>query len=292
MSEPTISYCAVVIRTKFVRMLIEDLARKTTVPYEILLWLNVEDRPFEVYVTDQARAGVPVRIVGKTPENIGMSGLGPCFSQAKGRIITQIDDDVIRISPGIAETAEFIFNRRKDVRHLSAAMWESERFYIYKAYGDGWNNIYKPVDPSLELYEGPIDGWFSMYHRDIRPLLLDLGTGGDPYARAAPGKPPSMISVGYRVAQRLRGSKNQRPAICKMMKVFHVKGAVLLSYYDMLGVQAWKFRQLKVDPKQVVVWDTAHERVPPKSEIEPHIQEAYRAVDEPIVLPAQRESSP
>lgn len=284
-----ISYCVVVIRTKFVRMLIEDLVRKTTTPYEILLWLNVADRAFEVFVTDQRRAGIPVRLVGNTPENIGMTGFKACFEQAKGTIITQIDDDVIRISPKISEAAEFIFQRRKDVRHLSAAMWESEWYWIYKAYGDRWDKVYRSIDPTLELYDGSIDGWFSMYHRDILPLLLDLGTGGDPYTPppSAP-KGPALISIGYRVAQKLRASKNMRPAVCKPMKVFHVKGAPLLSYYDMLETQIWKFKQMKWDPEYIAKWEAARKRIPPKSDIEPHVQQAYREIDEPVMLPAQK----
>jgi hypothetical protein len=221
-----------------------------------------------------------------------MSGFRPCFEQAKGTIITQIDDDVIRISPNIAEAAEFVFKQRKDVRHLSAAMWESEWYWIYKSYGDLWDTVYKPIDPSLELYEGPIDGWFSMYHRDIRSLLLDLGTGKDPYKKPGPGERPALISIGYRVAQLLRASKSLRPAVCKPMKVLHVKGVPLLSYYDMLDAQIWKLKQIKWKPEYIAKWEEAKKRVLPKAEIEPHIQQAYREIDESVALVAQREGSP
>ncbi len=249
-----ISYCVVMIRPKFVKMLIEDLARKTKMPYEILLWLNVDNWEFERYVTIQRETGIPVKIIGKTPKNIGMAGFKACFEAAKGDIITQIDDDVIRVSPGTAEIAEFIFRKRPDIRHLSANMVESKYFGYRIPWGERW----KCFDPALELYEGPIDGWFSMYHRDILPMLLEL-----PYQTR-------LVSIGYMIAQRLRVSKTRRPALCKPLKVFHVKGPVYMSYYDMLDLQIWKFKQeSSMTPerrKSIDGWAKAKSWVPPKED--------------------------
>lgn len=271
-----ISYCIVVIRPKFVRMLIDDLIRKTTAPYEIIVWLNIDDPAFEAYLKEKMKVGVPIRIIGKDPSNIGMAAFGPCFQHAKGTIITQLDDDVIRISPNMVETATFIFDRRKDVRHLSAAMWEND---YYRIYGD-WNKVYKPVDLSLDLYDGPIDGWFSMYHRDIRDLLLGVDNGYQ----------SRMISIGYSVAQQLRATPGRRPAICRSLKVFHVKGPPMLNYYDMLDTHIWKLRQLKAPQKDIDHFVGSKKWVPAKREMETHVQQAYREIDRPVMLPVQKGS--
>jgi hypothetical protein len=268
-----ISYCAVMIRPKFVRMLVADLVRKTKMPFEILLWMNVEDRPFEVYVTQQARAGVPIKIVGKTPENIGMRALKDCFQQAKGTIITQIDDDVIEMSAGTPEAAQFIFEKRPGIRHLSAMMWEDKYCYFKPP----WIDKCKSIDPAMDLYHGPIDGWFSMYHRDLRDLLLSFS-----YDKRA-------LSTGWIMSQRL-GAKKDGPksALCRAMKVFHVKAPAYLNYYDLFETQLWKFEQLGQKKEDIERYRQLKARLPAKAVVEPYIQKIHEELDKPVQLPCQK----
>ncbi len=271
-----ISYCVVLIRPKFVRMLVADLVRKTKMPYEILLWMNVEDRPFEVYVTQQARAGVPIRLVGKTPENIGMAALKSCFEQAKGNIITQIDDDVIRMSAGTPEAAQFIFEKRPGIRHLSAMMWEDK----YCFFRPPWIEKCKSIDPEMDLYEGPIDGWFSMYHRDLREMLLSF-----PYDKRA-------LSTGWIMSSRLRDGAGPFPpgrgpksALCNAMKVFHVKAPAYLNYYDLFETQLWKFKELGQKKEEIEKYRQLRGRLPTKKVVEPYIQKVYEELEKPVRLP-------
>src|SRR5262245_10060252 len=93
-----ISYCIAVYRPTYTRLLLADLVRKTSVPYEILLWLNVADAQLDAYIDDMVGTGAQVRIVGRTPQNIGMKAYRMLFQRARYPLVTQIDDDVICIS--------------------------------------------------------------------------------------------------------------------------------------------------------------------------------------------------
>src|SRR6185369_11270153 len=93
-----ISYCIASYRPHYSSLLIQDLVRKTTTPFEILVWLNVDDSEFERFLEEQQALGAPLRIVGKSPENIGMEAYSSLFQQARYELIVQIDDDVIAIS--------------------------------------------------------------------------------------------------------------------------------------------------------------------------------------------------
>src|SRR5215471_12098375 len=116
-----ISYCIVAYRPHYSSLLIQDLMRKTTAPWEILVWLNVDDAEFEGFLQT---TGAPVRIVGKTPENIGMEAYPRLFHEARHELIVQIDDDVIAVSKRIAEQASDIFARFPRVKQLVADVWQ------------------------------------------------------------------------------------------------------------------------------------------------------------------------
>src|SRR2546429_45947 len=121
-----ISYCIASLRPKYSRLLIADLIRKTTAPFEILVWLNVEDHDYERFLQEQRENGVPLRIIGKTPENIGMQAYPLLFEQSVYELIVQIDDDVIAVSRSIAEQAHEIFRRFPRVHQLVADVWQDE----------------------------------------------------------------------------------------------------------------------------------------------------------------------
>lgn len=101
-----ISYCVCCLRPRYDAILVEDLIRKTTVPYEILLWINTPDRSVGELAARKAAEGHPVRVVGDTPHNVGMAAFKELFRAARGDMIVQMDDDVLCVSRNIAEKAE------------------------------------------------------------------------------------------------------------------------------------------------------------------------------------------
>ena len=96
-----ISYCVAVYRPTYARLLLADLVGKTTTPFEILVWLNVADAGLDAEIAAAVARGVPLRVLGRTPENIGMSAYLPLFGAARYPLITQIDDDVVCTSRSI-----------------------------------------------------------------------------------------------------------------------------------------------------------------------------------------------
>src|SRR4051794_23261548 len=121
-----ISYCIAVYRPTYARLLLDDLVHKTTTPFEILVWLNVADAQLDAYIDCAVGAGVPLRVMGRTPHNIGMGAYRMLFRSARYPLIVQIDDDVICISRGIAERADRLFRRFPKVRQLVADVWQDE----------------------------------------------------------------------------------------------------------------------------------------------------------------------
>ena len=121
-----ISYCIAVFRPVYARLLLADLVEKTTVPFEMLIWLNVADPALEAEIAAASARGVKLRVVGRTPENIGMRAYAALFRAARYDLITQIDDDVVCISRGIAERAHRLFRRFPAVRQIVADVWQDE----------------------------------------------------------------------------------------------------------------------------------------------------------------------
>jgi len=61
------------------------------------------------------------------------------FTAARYELITQIDDDVLRISPQIAERAAAIFKAHPKVRQLVADTWQDEfTTSICRTNGKSW----------------------------------------------------------------------------------------------------------------------------------------------------------
>ncbi len=221
-----ISYCVAAYRPAYTRLLVEDLARKTTTDWEALVWLNVDDPDCEAWLRDRVRDGWPIRVVGRTPENIGMEAYYALFQAARGELVAQIDDDVVMVSPGIAETARAIFDRFPRVRQLTADVWQD-------AYTTGARppmSAYRILDREWGLYDGPIDGWFSVYHRSVLPLL----------PRPAPAR---YFPLGGLTQQRLR-TAGLRGVLCTRFKVFHVIGPQYAAYFGMLDFEIAKYRRL------------------------------------------------
>jgi hypothetical protein len=223
-----ISYCFTLYRPIYDRMLIEDLARKTTVRYEILVWINTPDPSIEGFVLEKARTGVPIRILGKTPENIGMVAYRHLISAAKGEMVVQIDDDVVRVSRRIAEIADGIFKRNlAKVKQIAADVVVD---------GFTWGNRapienYKPYPDEKGLLTGSVDGWFCIYHRSIVPLVLSQNIN-------------HFCSLGH-MTQAALAKDGLHALLCTRFKVFHVVGAPYHSYYGMLDFEAAKWDSLR-----------------------------------------------
>jgi hypothetical protein len=229
-----ISYCVAVFRPVYARLLLADLIAKTTAPFEILVWLNVSDAAIEEQIARACADGVQLRIVGRTPENIGMRAYSALFRAARYDLITQIDDDVVFLSRGIAERARRLFERFPSVRQLVADVWQDEHTTGARPPLDH----YRIFDPGDGLRQGPIDGWFSIYHRSVLPVLMGL-----PYSHYLP--------IGGLVRARL-ARRGQVGVLDTGMQVFHVIGPAYADAFGMLDFEIEKYRNL--GRQEIVAW--------------------------------------
>jgi hypothetical protein len=256
-----ISYCVAVLRPSYARRLIDELIRKSSTAYEVLLWLNVTDAGLEEFVGDRVARQLPIRIVGRTPENVGMRAYRELFQAARYPLLVQIDDDVVCVSRGIAERAARLFATFPTVRQIVSDVWQDE----FTTGARPPITHYRCVDEREGLYEGPIDGWFSIYHSSILPLLLAL-----PYAE--------YCGLGGMVRQALH-RKGLRGLLCTRMKVFHVIGPHYASAFGMLEAEVAKYRRL--GRHDIVGWYlSAKPSLPPVEVLQQRFAAAARAIDE------------
>lgn len=241
-----ISYCIASYRPTYSTLLVQDLIRKTTAPYEILIWLNTDDDDYERFLDEQRSNGAPVRIVGKTRENIGMQAYPLLFAESKYELIAQIDDDVVAVSRNIAEHASEVFARFPAVKQVVADVWQDE----YTTGARPPMSSYRAVEP--ELFDGPIDGWFSVFHRSVLPLAQ--ARYGDIY-----------FPLGAMLRNRLRETGRQG-LLCTKFKVFHVVGPQYVSHFGMLDFEIEKYRRL--GRHEIVHWyESARDKLPPPEEL-------------------------
>lgn len=242
-----ISYCIAIYRPTYARLLLEDLVQKTTARYEILVWLNVQDAALEAEIAVAKERGVPLRILGRTPHNIGMRAYRELFRASRYPLIVQIDDDVIRVSRRIAERAVRLFEKFPKVRQLVADVWQDELTTGARPPLDA----YRCVDALEGLYEGPIDGWFSIYHRSILPVLMSL-----PYS--------NYFCLGAMVRSQL-SRRGLAGLLCTRMKVFHVIGPQYAALFDMLEFEVEKYRRL--GRSEIVEWYLGAKTSLPSAEV-------------------------
>lgn len=254
-----ISYCIASYRPRYSRLLIEDLVRKTTAPFEILLWLNVDDPDYDSFLALQREKGWPIRVIGKTPENIGMKAYPLLFEQARHDLIVQIDDDVIAVSRNIAEQAQEIFRKCPRVKQLVADVWQDE----YTTGARPAMTAYRPYQPDYGLYDGPIDGWFSLFHRSALPLIA--GQHGSNY-----------LPLGGLLRNRLKANGNLG-LLCTKFKVFHVIGPEYASYFGMLDFEIEKYRNL--GRADIVAWyENSRVTVPDGEVLEQRVKGIFAAL--------------
>lgn len=255
-----ISYCIAAYRPRYSSLLIKDLVRKSTTAFEILVWLNVDDTEFERFLADQQSAGVPLKIVGKTPENIGMEAYARLFQEARYELIVQIDDDVVAVSTRIAEQASDIFSRFPRVKQLVADVWQDE----YTTGARPPMSSYRAYEPEQGLYDGPIDGWFSVFHRSALPL-----------AETAPRS--VYFPLGGHLRNRLR-ENGDLGLLCTKFKVFHVIGPQYASYFGMLDFEIAKYQRL--GRTDIVDWyESAKATLPDAAELEPRVRGILAALE-------------
>ena len=251
-----ISYCIAAYRPQYSSLLIQDLVRKTTAAFEILVWLNVDDAEFEHFLQTM---GAPVRIVGKTPENIGMEAYRQLFHAAGHELIVQIDDDVVAVSRRIAEQASDIFARFPRVKQLVADVWQDE----YTTGARPPMSCYRAYEPAQGLYDGPIDGWFSIFHRSVLPL-----------AESAPRSIYFPLGGHWELSR----ANGELGLLCTKFKVFHVIGPQYASYFGMLDFEIRKYQRL--GRTDIVDWyESAKATLPAKAELEPRVKKIFAALE-------------
>jgi len=254
-----ISYCICCYRPRMDEILIDELARKTSARYETLLWYNTADQGLAEFVRARQAQGLPIKVVGSTPENIGMKAFKPLFQAAAHDMIVQLDDDVTVVTPRAAEICDDIFRRRPEVKQIVSDVWQDE----FTSGAHPGASSYKPYAPEDGLYEGPIDGGFSVYHRSILPLLMQV-----PYEKY------------FYLGAWIRGglpSSNCVGLLCRKIKIFHVYGAIYASAYGMLDFEFEKFRNVGLHgiADGFARW---RDRLPPKENILERIEAIKRAL--------------
>lgn len=221
-----ISYCIAAYRHRYAAALIEELHKKTSVPYETLVWVNGPGEGLLSFVESKKGEGVPVKVVGYSPDNVGMNSYRDLFLSATHDLIVQIDDDVLLVSREIAQIAADIFKRHPKVKQLVADVWQDE----FTTGARPNISSYLSVSDQDGLMDGPIDGWFSIYHRSIMPMLLDA-----PYEK--------YFYLGSFVREKLRISGLQG-LLCQRMKVFHACGPIYAKVFGYLDVEIEKYKSL------------------------------------------------
>lgn len=224
-----ISYCVCVYRPRLFYILLEDLIRKTTAPYEILVWLNTRAPELQGYLERMAQRGIPVKVIGISPDNVGMVGYKMLFRNAKYKMIAQVHDDVVSISRGIAEQAAKIFAKHSTVKQIVTDVIQD----AFTTGGRPGVEAYKLKDETDGLLDGPIDGWFSIYHQSILPLLLE-----------APYEP--YFYLGSYIQMQLR-ARQLDGVLCKKMKVFHIAGRAYARLFETIESEVRKYKKLGKD---------------------------------------------
>lgn len=224
-----ISYCVCVYRPRLFYVLLEDLIRKTTSPYEILVWLNTRAPELERYLERMAQRGIPVKVIGISPDNVGMVGYKMLFRNARYKMIAQVHDDVVSVSRGIAEKSAEIFSGHSDVKQIVPDVIQD----AFTTGGRPGADAYRLKDEADGLWDGPIDGWFSVYHQSVLPLLLE-----------APYEP--YFYLGSYIQMQLR-SRQLDGVLCKKMKVFHIAGPAYARLFETIESEVRKYKRLGKD---------------------------------------------
>ena len=170
------------------------------------------------------------------------------FREAQYDLIAQIDDDVVAVSRNIAEHASEVFSKFPSVKQLVADVWQDD----YTTGARPAMSSYRAYDPEYGLYDGPIDGWFSVFHRSVLPLTQ--ARSGHIY-----------FPLGGLLRNRLRES-GMLGLLCIKFRVFHVIGPQYAYHFGMLDFEVEKYR--KLGRADIVSWyESARATLPPREEL-------------------------
>jgi glycosyltransferase involved in cell wall biosynthesis len=258
-----ISYCIACYRPAYAQQLIDELIAKTSAEYETLLWMNVVNADFERFLADRMASGAPIRVVGRSPENIGMAAYPRLFDASRGQMVAQIDDDVVCISSRIAETAKEVFDRFPQVGMLTADVWQDE----YTTGARPPLEHYKVFDKESGLYDGPIDGWFAIYRKSSLAAVCRKI------------RPSRYFCLGGSIKGHL-GALGQRGLLCTRMKVFHVVDPAYVAHFGMLDAEVAKYRAIGRQD-QVDFYTAARGKLPPAAELAQRVERIRESLAQP-----------
>lgn len=242
--DPVFSYMLPAYRAYYASRLLSELARKASGPYEVLIWLNVHDEGLDRYIQSLISSGYPMRVVGKTPENIGMAAFRPLVEQSRGAYLVQVEDDVLCLSHNAGAIAREIMERRPEVGMISADVWQDE----ISNGGHPTAEAYRKIDDGDQLYEGPIDGGFSVYPRKYLHLLM--GASFRKYFGFGCGMHERLMQAGLKAYK------------CRRMRIFHLMGPEYASYFPgMLDFEIAKYAAVG-HTKMVGLYESSRSRLP------------------------------
>lgn len=226
-TEPKLSYMLPVFRAWYSSRVICQVVRKTTVPYELLLWFNILDDNLEAYVQELIDAGNPIRVLGRTPENIGMKAFQRMAPEARGEYLVQLEDDAIDISRRAGEIAIDLFNRYPEAAIIGGHVWQDK----YTTGARPPLHIYDVKNAAEGLYQGPMDGPLMFYKRSVcTPVFMEAKI--DRYFGLGPFTHGRIMEMGY------RGYLTTR------IMSFHMHGPIYHWYYGMLDHEIAKYESI------------------------------------------------
>lgn len=251
---PVLSYMLPVFRPWYSSRVICQVVRKTTLPYELLLWFNCADEWLEAYVRSLIAAGAPIRIVGRTPENIGMKAFQRMALEAKGDLMVQLEDDAIDISRNAGEIALDLFQRYPEAAIIGGHVWQD----VYTTGARPPLHIYEVKNAAEGLYQGPMDGPLMFYKRPLcTPIFMEAKI--DRYFGLGPFTHGRIMEMGY------RGYLTTR------IMSFHMHGPIYHWYYGMLDHEIAKYEGIHYYD-MANTYKEAKKSLPPKQAVADQIE--------------------
>lgn len=218
------TYLLLVLRPYYASKLLSEIVRKTTSPYEVVVWMNCDSLEFEKRLSFLRSQGAPIRLVGKTPENIGMAAFRAMIGESAGDLLVQLDDDVIMISRRAVEFAREALSGRKDLGMVVASVWQDE----YTSGAHGFPSSYILKDPEHCLYDGVIDGGFTFYPRESLEAMMKC----------------SFSKYGGLGAETIHHLEQEGKVgyLSRRIKMFHLHGPIYHWYFNHLEEEIRKYR--------------------------------------------------
>ena len=170
-----------------------------------------------------------VRLV-RNPANEGLEAYKKLFSMARGRLMIEVDDDVLAFPIGFDRTFLEYFKAYPDYGYLGLNVLQNEKTTGAKAPVDRYREDRRG---DLVVEEGPVGGWCSAFHRRhyqlVKPLLRFFRFS---MARSEDGTIMGFIQKVFRKRIGLI-----RDAVC-----FHATGAVYSREAGLLDRDIEKYR--------------------------------------------------